>query len=508
MSESKLDDEASYKIQCNDQVGRYLVAGRDLEPGAEILTELPFVVGPKASTYPLCLTCYTPWPPTEDDDNKPLCPRCGWPVCGDECADQPQHRDYECKVFAEAKEKFNVELALSDEQANGVPQLECVTPLRLLLASERDGDRWNREVKDMAAHDKRRSQTAQWNSDRVNIAEYLRTRCKLDRFPEDSVQTACGILEINAHEVRTARGFLARALYPKVSIMSHSCVSNTVHSIVPNDFRVYLRTAVKVPAGGELLGSYTHALLPTLLRREYLQESKYFTCACTRCSDPTELGTHMSSLKCQKCDNGVVVALDSLDAESTWKCTHCEFSTTAQAVLKILKIIQAEMDRVEAYTAADGPEAIQTRENYMKKYRSVFHPRHAMLTIPRYSLSQLYGRVEDYFLDDMPDVVLEHKAEMCRLLLQVLDVVEPGLTRSRGMILYELHAPLLFLAKGQWNAGVIDAAKLKTKMTEAASLLKEAADILAREPQGTPEADIAAGARQALEQLDKSIGEL
>lgn len=73
-----------------------------------------------------------------------------------------------------------------------------------------------------------------------------------------------------------------------------------------------LRTTVKVPKGGELFGSYTHSLLPTLLRREQLLESKHFICACSRCSDPTEMGTHMSSLKCNKCDNGVVVSLDSL----------------------------------------------------------------------------------------------------------------------------------------------------------------------------------------------------
>lgn len=44
----------------------------------------------------------------------------------------------------------------------------------------------------------------------------------------------------------------------------------------------------------------------------------------------------------------------------------------------------------------------------------------------------MYGRIDEYLLEDLPDVVLEHKADMCRLLLQVLDVVEPGYTRVRG----------------------------------------------------------------------------
>lgn len=44
----------------------------------------------------------------------------------------------------------------------------------------------------------------------------------------------------------------------------------------------------------------------------------------------------------------------------------------------------------------------------------------------------MYGRVDEYLLDDLPDVVLEHKVDICHLLLQVLDVVEPGYTRVRG----------------------------------------------------------------------------
>ena len=137
-----------------------------------------------------------------------------------------------------------------------------------------------------------------------------------------------------------------------------------------------------------------------------------------------------------------------------------------------------------------------------------YHQNSMSCYICRYSLAQLYGRVEEYFLDDLPDIILEHKVELCRLVMQVLDVVEPGLTRSRGMILYELHAPLLFIARGQWSAGVIDNPTLKSKMTEASAVLKEAADILCLEPEGTPEAEIGQGAKEALEQLNQSIADL
>jgi hypothetical protein len=43
---------------------------------------------------------------------------------------------------------------------------------------------------------------------------------------------------------------------------------------------------------------YTHALWGTQARREHLTATKYFTCRCERCSDPTELGTYISGIRC------------------------------------------------------------------------------------------------------------------------------------------------------------------------------------------------------------------
>lgn len=212
---------------------RYLVANKDLEPGEEILNELPFVVGPKLSTYPLCLSCYTPW--EISSENPTLCSKCGWPVCNEECANAPQHHDYECSIFSAVREKFDINSAVENE--NGIPQLECITPLRLLLASEKFPERWNNEVKEMESHNNARSKGNQWKTDHVNIVLYIRDRLKLDRFSEDLIQTACGILEINCHEVRTPSGYTARALYPLVALMNHSCVCNTSYSVFTDNYR-------------------------------------------------------------------------------------------------------------------------------------------------------------------------------------------------------------------------------------------------------------------------------
>lgn len=78
------------------------------------------------------------------------------------------------------------------------------------------------------------------------------------------------------------------------------------------NFRVQVRAAVPIKASDILYLCYTHSLSPTLLRRDFLADSKFFMCDCRRCADPTELGTHLSTLKCNKCDNGVIMSTNPL----------------------------------------------------------------------------------------------------------------------------------------------------------------------------------------------------
>nr|CAD7448336.1 unnamed protein product [Timema bartmani] len=194
--------------------------------------------------------------------------------------------------------------------------------------------------------------------------------------------------------------------------------------------RLTLRTTVPVQSGQELYTSYTHSLEPTLIRRENLARGKYFDCGCDRCKDPTELGTHLGTLKCNKCDPGLILSTNPLDPEAQWKCTHCEFSTGGGAVRRVLSVIQAEMDAIEWMPLDE--QSVEARERLWRKYRSVLHPRHAFITCIRLSLSQLYGRVPGYRLDEMPDILHERKIEICKDLMMVADVLEPGLTRLRG----------------------------------------------------------------------------
>lgn len=354
----------------------------------------------------------------------------------------------------------------------------------------------------MESHDEIRKSKPIWEFNQVNIVQYLRTVGKLGRFSEELIHKVCGILEVNAFEARAVSGSMIRCLFPKLAILSHNCISNIHHSVSPYGFNVVVRASIDIAANSELYSSYTFALWPTLVRREFLKESKFFECKCDRCSDPTELGTHMGSLKCSKCDNGTVISTDPLSFDCAWKCSNCDYSTTAQDVRKIYEAIQNELDAIEWLADA---KAIEQREFILKKYGTVLHQKNAYMTILRTALTQLYGRIESYGLNDLPNLLLERKIELCNSLLEVLNVVEPGLSRIRGVTLYELHAPQMVLAKNLYNSNVISKQEFRRKMEEALETLHKSVKILKHELPGTNEKQLADVAKQAYYGLKKKL---
>lgn len=113
-----------------------------------------------------------------------------------------------------------------------------------LLLNESNPDRWESEISLMEHHEHARRNSLQWNADENNIVGYLHGPCKLKkRFPADTIQRICGIIEVNSFEARTKYGHEIRCIFPKTAVMSHSCVPNTCHSILASDGYKYERVS-------------------------------------------------------------------------------------------------------------------------------------------------------------------------------------------------------------------------------------------------------------------------
>lgn len=73
------------------------------------------------------------------------------------------------------------------------------------------------------------------------------------------------------------------------------------------------------------------------------------------------------------------------------------------------------------------------------------------------------------------------------------------------MMLYELHAPIMFLARNEFSLGLITPEKLKERLQEPIQCLADAARILLREDPQSTEGITGQIALQSMEQLKASL---
>lgn len=140
--------------------------------------------------------------------------------------------------------------------------------------------------------------------------------------------------------------------------------------------------------------------------------------------------------------------------------------------------------------------------NYdFSRYRNVLHKNHYLCLGAKHSLCQLYGRYEGYLIQHLPLDKLKVKEDYCRDLLEVVDVLEPGYSRLRGVIMYELHAPIMIQTTRLFEDKKITVHEFKKRLREVMKLLKDSEKILGYEPEGSAEFTMALGARDAIKRI-------
>lgn len=95
--------------------------------------------------------------------------------------------------------------------------------------------------------------------------------------------------------------------------------------------------------GEHLSTTYTHVLWSTRSRREHLLATKYFECECDRCADPTELGSHLGTIRCP-CEKGFVTPNDPLKPESDWSCDVCPGVLSGGEVAQLVDRLGEEVE--------------------------------------------------------------------------------------------------------------------------------------------------------------------
>ncbi|XP_061393002.1 SET domain-containing protein SmydA-8 [Musca vetustissima] len=492
ISENGSGPTKPYRIEVSEIVGRYLVANRNLKPGEILIKEKALAIGPCVSADPVCLGCYMP---VTLKATQYRCSSCNWPMCGPHCRGlhkETGHTAEECDLFR--RENTATPLTPTASPVRVKNLYELVMVVRILLKKQHNPELYER-IMVMESHLEMRKQNAElWSHYESNVVTYLRDTWHLaEQFTADEIHTVCGILDVNCFEIGQNLA-KARTLYPSAFLLAHDCCPNTSHTDDPETFDIILRTSRSVRKDEAITLSYAYTLQGTLKRRDFMQAGKLFWCCCKRCSDPYELGSDCSAIVCDKCHKGLIRSTNPLDQEADWKCDQCPFVLQSHTVVKLLDKINNDLDAIDAHD-------IPGLENFLKRYSGVLGPNHYLLLSAKYSLCQLYGKIEGYLLPELSLEDLQRKLNYCQDFLKVVDILEPQLTRLRGLIMYELHAPMLMLAQRQMMLQLCTRRDFNKAIKEVIYLLKESAKILKMEPPGSAEHQMGVAAEDALEKM-------
>ncbi|EZA57559.1 Protein msta, isoform B [Ooceraea biroi] len=381
----------AWRIDRDPDLGRHLLAIRDLAPGDVVLSEPPLVWGPSIHTtnQRLCVGCGK-----RCDDFNVRCGKCCWPVCKSNCeglSDKRRH-ELECALLARARI---------------IPRCEVLLVIRMLILWRTKSKRWT-SLANLQSHEDSRRPGTEAHDETVP--------------PEGSV-----------------------AIYETASLLEHSCMANTRHSFHVDDkgrprITVYAVTSIK--KGEHLSTMYTHALWSTRARREHLLATKYFVCRCQRCSDPTELGTHLGTLNCP-CKNGLMSPNDPLNMNTDWSCNTCPGIITSSEIAQLIDRLEEEVTEV----MKQANESILS--DLLSRLTVLLHPGHQHCISVSHSLIQLLPASDP------------RKLDLCKRIMDTVNRLDPygaRLALYTAVVLREL--------------AVCPGEDRQVHLTRAASLLK------------------------------------
>ncbi|XP_055600242.1 SET domain-containing protein SmydA-8-like [Uranotaenia lowii] len=483
--------EENCDILESEQLGRFMVARRDIARGQQILLEQPVVVGPYWDSDICCLNCY--------GRSCTVCRKCRKAPL---CQNCPGHDLIECEFYRDSPVDKNFLFN----------HFHVITPVRCLLVAARDRKTFD-EVMKMEAHMDARRGTEIWAMHEKYVVRPLLEGGAFGKFShldvgEDDLQRVCGIFDVNAFEIRgswdgegvSLKNNVIRGLYPKTALITHGCVTNTMIS-VDNNYNLRLYATVPIGKDDMMLYNYTRCLFGTPDRREHLLKGKYFICSCRRCQDPTELGTHLSSIRCTK--NKQCDGLSSYhESNAKWECNKCG---------GVLESDYAQQVTADAKNdILNCTPTIENLEKLISKHSDKLNPSHSLVLEAKQLLAGELRRVchSPAELCRSLRQTQASKLKICEEILLILRILEPGISRLTGIALYEYNTALWEISKMDYGESKIDERGLLKHLESIESGLKESISMLLLEHPSTPEGQLTRKAMQDLKIIRTELVEI
>ena len=398
-----------WRVATVEGAGRGLFASRNISAGEVVLKDWPVVEGPLPDGGDgVCVVCL-------EDGDVARCSLCTLPLCRSRAC-RSQHKK-ECDVLAE---KDDIGEVSRDNMYT------IVAVMRLLWEMERDPSM--RSLLEPLMDHKEQFRN---DENKKQVIKFLVRR----NHEEELILRAIGILQTNGVTSHSAGGVArGHGLYPVFSITNHSCVANTRHGVKDDAF--CLVATVDIAKDQEITTSYKSSSLGSIVRRPPFRQLWNFDCTCPRCSDPTELGTYASALKCKGC-SGHYLPVQCLDYSSEWRCDKCNKTITADQA----------MDRTEVAQkiCGTGRGSIDDLEKTLYELLEHVHSRHYLAMQIKRMLMLMYGNCASHRLDSMSKKDIKRKADLCKEYLTIFNILEPGLTKWKGRVCEELARALVKL---------------------------------------------------------------
>ncbi|XP_066256771.1 SET domain-containing protein SmydA-8-like isoform X2 [Euwallacea similis] len=436
-----------WEIRQSDTGGFGVFATRDFDVGEVVFKDFPVIIGPRCiqKCPRICVCCFS-------KENLRICTSgCGLELCSQSCQNSSSHHR-ECKTVrkylelnANFLEQFNQEL------------FENLTPIRSLFLDEIDKE----VVSCLIAHDR---------DDHGREIDTLKEKLgfKFNELDEQFLKFVCCVMDANAFEVALGNERCqssVRGLYPLSSLANHSCVPNISH-VFNSKHEMVVKAAVFIPKNSELFHCYTRLIWGSTIRLFHLHKTKHFVCKCPRCKDPTEFGTFVNSILCKLC-GGPVCPVNPYKAYANWQCQHCKNITTGLEIEPITTLLGSILKGVES---SDFPFMYNLLNG---KLKSVVPQYNQVAVELKWKIVWVLGHKPGYTWSELTLDQLKIKEDICIDLLNLLEKLQCGQCKMRGLLLYEL-----FCCKREGinrlngTKYVVDPHKLSALLHEAIKILE------------------------------------
>jgi len=427
--------------------GHLLVAVRDIKPFQTVLTDRPAAVGPFPST---CLSCSAP-----STQPSYLCSRCCLPLCGVSCEEGEIHQQ-ECQV---------IQRIGAGGREDTVDVSAAVGVIRMLKKMDDDPEVKERVLRLMDHLEERRSEEI-WREVTEHIVPWVTSHGFAGVDPK-LLERIVGIIRTNSVKWTAGSGqALGYAVCPVFAVLNHSCVNNT-SDMQTKDGEMLVRATMLIKQGEEISTQYRGPKQGNVLRRQQFMDYWKFSCSCQRCSDPTELGTMASAMKCPQCTDTVLPSSSTVSC--SWVCDSCGREETAGGILERVMSLQL---RLESFSFAASPEAWET---LLAQFQTELHEDHFLCMAIKRVLLSLYGAREGYRLEQLPRQLIDRKIELCRNYVSIFSRLEPGFRQWRGDVLEEMIGPLTISMNQDMENNNISKIQYMIKIKEIVGLVKEGA---------------------------------